>query len=112
MSAITADLEKSEIIERSEQQAASGRGRPRVLFRPRRDCGYLIVVIISSDAEEVIGLAHRILVIRGGRVVAELTGEDMTEQQIITAAFTEPAAGEPPSTAAAQTPRPRNGEEA
>ncbi|MGO4350353.1 ROK family protein [Rhizobium sp. RAF36] len=50
VSAITADLEKSEIIERSEQQAASGRGRPRVLFRPRRDCGYLIVVIISSDA--------------------------------------------------------------
>lgn len=50
VSAITADLEKSEIIERSEQQAPSGRGRPRVLFRPRRDCGYLIVVIISSDA--------------------------------------------------------------
>jgi len=50
VSAITADLEKSEIIERSEQQAASGRGRPRVLFRPRRDCGYLIVVVISSDA--------------------------------------------------------------
>ncbi|MBB3462273.1 ROK family transcriptional regulator [Rhizobium sp. BK377] len=50
VSAITADLEKAEIIEKSEQQAASGRGRPRVLFRQRRDCGYLIVVIISSDA--------------------------------------------------------------
>ena len=31
-----------------EQQAASGRGRPRVLFSQRRDCGYLIVVVISS----------------------------------------------------------------
>ena len=50
VSAITADLEKAQVIEKSEQQAASGRGRPRVLLRQRRDCGYLIVVIISSDA--------------------------------------------------------------
>ncbi|QWW66787.1 ROK family transcriptional regulator [Rhizobium sp. WYJ-E13] len=50
VSAITADLERAQIIEKSEQQAASGRGRPRVLLRQRRDCGYLIVVIISSDA--------------------------------------------------------------
>ncbi|ULR45067.1 ROK family protein [Rhizobium sp. K102] len=50
ISAITADLERGQIIEKSEQQAASGRGRPRVLLRQRRDCGYLIVVIISSDA--------------------------------------------------------------
>lgn len=50
VSAITADLEKAQIIEKSEQQAATGRGRPRVLLRQRRDCGYLIVVIISSDA--------------------------------------------------------------
>ncbi|MDM9628979.1 ROK family transcriptional regulator [Rhizobium sp. S152] len=49
ISAITADLEKAGVIEKSEQQAASGRGRPRVQFRQRRDCGYLIVVIISSD---------------------------------------------------------------
>ena len=48
------------------------------------------VVVISSDAEEVIGLAHRILVIRGGRIVAELTGETMTEEHIITAAFADP----------------------
>ena len=50
ISAITADLERAQIIEKSEQQPASGRGRPRVLLRQRRDCGYLIVVIISSDA--------------------------------------------------------------
>ena len=50
VSAITADLEKAQVMEKSEQQAASGRGRPRVLLRQRRDCGYLIVVIISSDA--------------------------------------------------------------
>ncbi|SCB57038.1 Sugar kinase of the NBD/HSP70 family, may contain an N-terminal HTH domain [Rhizobium aethiopicum] len=50
ISAITADLERAQIIEKSEQQAASGRGRPRVLLRQRRDCGYLIVIVISSDA--------------------------------------------------------------
>lgn len=50
VSAITADLEKAQIIEKSEQQPAGGRGRPRVLFRQQRDCGYLVVVIISSDA--------------------------------------------------------------
>ncbi|MDI7860752.1 ROK family transcriptional regulator [Rhizobiaceae bacterium n13] len=50
VSAITADLEKAQIIVRTENQALSGRGRPRVLFEQRRDCGFLIVVIISSDA--------------------------------------------------------------
>jgi predicted NBD/HSP70 family sugar kinase len=50
VSAITADLERSLIIEKSEQLAATGRGRPRVLFSQRRNCGYLITVIISSDS--------------------------------------------------------------
>ena len=45
------------------------------------------VIVISSDVEEVLGLAHRVLVIRGGRVVAELTGERMTEQNVIGSAF-------------------------
>ena len=50
VSAITGDLERANIIERIEQQPASGRGRPRVQFSQRRDCGYIIVVTISSDA--------------------------------------------------------------
>lgn len=50
ISAITADLERAQIIVKTEQQSAVGRGRPRVAFTQRRDCGYLIVVIISSDA--------------------------------------------------------------
>ncbi|MCJ8519503.1 putative NBD/HSP70 family sugar kinase [Pseudorhizobium tarimense] len=49
VSAITADLERHAIIEKIEQQAAAGRGRPRVLFGQRRDCGFVIVVVISSD---------------------------------------------------------------
>jgi len=54
------------------------------------------VLVISSDVEEVLGLAHRILVIRGGRVVAELAGDDMTEANILTAAFAEPITSETP----------------
>lgn len=50
ISAITADLERAQIIVKTEQQSAGGRGRPRVAFAQRRDCGYLVVVIISSDA--------------------------------------------------------------
>ncbi len=48
------------------------------------------VLVISSDVEEVLGLAHRVLVVRAGRVVAELTGDEMTEENIITAAFADP----------------------
>jgi simple sugar transport system ATP-binding protein/ribose transport system ATP-binding protein len=45
------------------------------------------VLVISSDIEEVLGLAHRVLVMRGGQVVAELAGEEMTEAAILGAAF-------------------------
>jgi simple sugar transport system ATP-binding protein/ribose transport system ATP-binding protein len=47
------------------------------------------VIVISSDVEEVLGLAHRVLVIRGGRVAAELTGDQMTEENVLHAAFAE-----------------------
>jgi len=45
------------------------------------------VLLISSEIEEILGLAHRILVIRGGRAVAELEGDAMTEGNILAAAF-------------------------
>ncbi len=48
------------------------------------------VLVISSDVEEVLGLAHRILVVRGGRIVGEFSGADMTEENILTAAFADP----------------------
>eukprot|EP00913_Durusdinium_trenchii_P008150 g7647.t1 len=52
VSAITNDLEERGIIERLEQQAPGGRGRPRVLFSQRRACGFLAVAIVSSDTIE------------------------------------------------------------
>ncbi len=49
--------------------------------------GGLGVLLISSDVEEILGLAHRVLVMRGGRVAAELTGDEVTEAAILGAAF-------------------------
>ncbi|MCA1490756.1 ROK family transcriptional regulator [Sinorhizobium alkalisoli] len=49
VSAITAELERIGAIAKSEHHVQGGRGRPRVLFAPKRDCGYVIVVRISSD---------------------------------------------------------------
>jgi simple sugar transport system ATP-binding protein/ribose transport system ATP-binding protein len=52
------------------------------------------VVVISSEVEEVLGLAHRILVVRGGRDVREFSGEAMTDANILTAAFADPITSE------------------
>ena len=45
------------------------------------------VILISSEHEEVLGLAHRVLVMREGRIAAELAGADMTEDALLRAAF-------------------------
>jgi simple sugar transport system ATP-binding protein/ribose transport system ATP-binding protein len=45
------------------------------------------VLVISSDVEEILGLAHRVLVMRGGQVTAELAGDEVTEAAILGAAF-------------------------
>jgi rhamnose transport system ATP-binding protein len=49
--------------------------------------GGMGVLLISSEIEEVLGLAHRVLVMRGGRVVEELAGEQATEERVMRAAF-------------------------
>ena len=41
------------------------------------------VVVISSEMAELIGLCHRILVMRGGRIVGEVAGEEMSEHAIV-----------------------------
>ena len=45
------------------------------------------ILLISSEIEEILGLSHRVLVMRGGRIVGELVGEEMTEAAILNAAF-------------------------
>ena len=41
------------------------------------------VVVISSDLPEVMNLAHRLVVFSKGRVSAELTGEAISEQNVL-----------------------------
>jgi ABC-type sugar transport system ATPase subunit len=45
------------------------------------------VLMVSSELEEVIGLAHRVLVMREGRIVAEIDGASVTEEEVMRAAF-------------------------
>src|SRR5262249_2711747 len=45
------------------------------------------VLLVSRELEEILGLAHRALVMRGGRAVAELTGDGLTERAILDASF-------------------------
>jgi ABC-type sugar transport system ATPase subunit len=45
------------------------------------------VLLISSEIEEVLGLAHRVYVMRQGRVVAELEGNSLTEEAVMHAVF-------------------------
>lgn len=41
------------------------------------------IVVISSEMQEIVGLADRVLVMRQGRVMGELTGERISEKEII-----------------------------
>lgn len=53
----------------------------------------MAVLLISNEVEELLGLSHRLLVMRAGAIVAELEGPTMTEGAILAAAFgTESAA--------------------
>lgn len=45
------------------------------------------VVLVSSEHEEVIGLAHRVLVLRRGRVIEELAGDTLTEDRVVQSAL-------------------------
>ncbi|MGO4706223.1 sugar ABC transporter ATP-binding protein [Microvirga sp. 2MCAF38] len=41
------------------------------------------VVVISSEMQELIGLCHRVLVMRNGRIVGEVAGDDLSEDAIV-----------------------------
>jgi len=50
------------------------------------------IIVISSELEEVLGLAHRVLVMRHGRFTGEFSGDDMNQQSVLAAAFAETGA--------------------
>lgn len=47
------------------------------------------VIVISSDLPEVLNLSHRVLVLAEGRITAELTGEERTEDNVLRNFFNE-----------------------
>ena len=47
----------------------------------------MAVLVISSEIEEILGLSHRILVMRTGRVVGEFDGRTAAEDDVMAAAF-------------------------
>jgi galactofuranose transport system ATP-binding protein len=60
------------------------KGEIQRLIRSLADDG-LAVLMISSELEEVVEGADRVFVLRDGRTVAELAGEDVTEDAILAA---------------------------
>jgi ABC-type sugar transport system ATPase subunit len=47
----------------------------------------IAILLVSSELEEIMGLAHRILVMRLGRLVAEFENRDLSMDQVMRAAF-------------------------
>ncbi len=45
-------------------------------------------IVISSEMQELVGLADRVLVMRAGRIVAEFEGDEINEENIVYAATT------------------------
>jgi ribose transport system ATP-binding protein len=64
---------KQEIFREIEQAAASG----------------VAVLIASSEAEDLANLCHRVVVLRRGLFVGEMSGSELTEQSINNLAFRE-----------------------
>ena len=49
----------------------------------------LAVILISSELPEVIGLSDRITVMRGRRIVGEISAKDATEEKLLSMAMME-----------------------
>jgi ABC-type sugar transport system ATPase subunit len=58
------------------------RGEMYRLIRQQAEAG-IAVLFVSSDMAEILTLAERVVVLRDGRVVGELQGEDIKEESIL-----------------------------
>lgn len=47
----------------------------------------MAVLVVSSELDEVVGLTHRVLVMRNGEIAKELKGKEVTENAVLEAAF-------------------------
>ena len=53
------------------------------------------ILMISSELPEILGMSHRILVMRGGRIVADIPRQEATEESIMAAATGQAIATQP-----------------
>ncbi len=47
------------------------------------------ILVVSSELDEVVGIAHRVLVMSAGKIVKELVGSEITESSVLAASFEE-----------------------
>ncbi|MDI6894511.1 MAG: sugar ABC transporter ATP-binding protein [Bacillota bacterium] len=64
-------------------------GAKRAIYRLIHSLGRegVAVLLISSDLAEVLGLAHRVLAMRRGRIVGEFSGSELTQDGVMHAIF-------------------------
>jgi len=53
-----------------------------IFIRELADAG-ISVIFISSELEEIIGMCDRVLVMRGGKIVGELSAGQLSEEEIM-----------------------------
>ncbi len=70
----------------------AARGEMFDLMRRLADQG-LAILYSSSDLNEVVGLADRVVVLSGGRVTGEFDGDTVTEQELVEASYVGHTAG-------------------
>ena len=58
------------------------RANLHAMLRDRADAG-TAVILITTDVEEVVDVSDRVVVIREGAVVGELTGTELTQAAVI-----------------------------
>jgi ribose transport system ATP-binding protein len=82
-------LSQPEILLADEPTQGVDVGARAEIYRILREIstGGVPVIVASSDAKELEGLCDRVVVMSRGEVVAELTGAEVTEHGIITAAM-------------------------
>ena len=47
----------------------------------------IAILVISSEAPEILGIAHRILVMHGGRISGEFTAQQATQEKLLACAM-------------------------
>ena len=45
------------------------------------------ILVVSSELDEIVGLPHRVLVMQQGKIVEEIVGDQITEKNVLQAAF-------------------------